>query len=560
MIINGDCYEEILKLKSGSIDLILIDPPYFISKVSRFTTMHEDTPDIVFNKYHNLSNDFGEWDKGKIDWLSLFKEFYRILKKGGTILLFYDVWKSSEIKTAATINKFKQPRIGSWVKCIAGSSELYVRNSKGEHKKMFLKDIHRHTNFSGLELWGGEKWNTINNIIENKEPYNTLKITLESGEVIKSTSDHIFITEDNKEVYASDLNIGDILKYSNLPESDTSNSFSMISDEMMWFIGLYLAEGSMSNRKMQISSHVDEIDRIEKISELCSQYDGKFYTFIKENTKSMTINVSSPIIESIVNKFINGRDCYTKSFSNDFFNLPNKLISIAFFSYMNADCGKDLKNNRYKIGFTGKNRQLERDIRTICNRLGFRVNMKLTKIRNTNTGKLHSCIKGSVYLKDGNTFIPNRIASIEKNGIEKTKYFDIMLNDSPNLFSLSSGVLLHNCNPVPVNSNINYLSNAVEYFFTFVKSGKPTFNSKYDKGIYNYPLCHGNERLDHPTQKPLELIKELISKHSNEGDLILDCFAGTGTTGHAAKLLNRNYILIEKDINYYNIALNRLNK
>lgn len=113
-------------------------------------------------------------------------------------------------------------------------------------------------------------------------------------------------------------------------------------------------------------------------------------------------------------------------------------------------------------------------------------------------------------------------------------------------------------NPVPINSNKNYLSNAAEYFFTFVKGGKPTFNSKYDNAFYYYPICHGRERYNHPTQKPLNLIKDLINKHSNPGDIVLDTFAGTGTTGHASILLNRNYILIEKDITYFNIIKERL--
>ena len=105
-------------------------------------------------------------------------------------------------------------------------------------------------------------------------------------------------------------------------------------------------------------------------------------------------------------------------------------------------------------------------------------------------------------------------------------------------------------NPTPLNSKHNYLSNSIEYFFTFVKSGKPTFNSEYDKGIYNYPICHG---------KPLNLIKEIIQKHSKEGDIILDTFAGSGTVGVASKSLNRNYILIEKVEEYYNKCLLRIN-
>lgn len=115
-------------------------------------------------------------------------------------------------------------------------------------------------------------------------------------------------------------------------------------------------------------------------------------------------------------------------------------------------------------------------------------------------------------------------------------------------------------NPVPINSKLNYLSNAIEYFFSFVKEGKPTFNSEYDNGVYKYPICHGKERYDHPTQKPLELIKDLIIKHSKEGDIVLDTFAGTGTTGHAAILLNRKFILIEQNPEYYQIIQDRLNK
>lgn len=113
-------------------------------------------------------------------------------------------------------------------------------------------------------------------------------------------------------------------------------------------------------------------------------------------------------------------------------------------------------------------------------------------------------------------------------------------------------------NPVPINSKKNYLSNAIEFFFIFVNKKKGVFNSKYDKGIYNYPLCHGNERTKHPTQKPLSLIKNLIEKHSNENDVILDPFGGSGTTAIASLLSNRKYFLIEKSEEYFNISKLRI--
>jgi site-specific DNA-methyltransferase (adenine-specific) len=113
-------------------------------------------------------------------------------------------------------------------------------------------------------------------------------------------------------------------------------------------------------------------------------------------------------------------------------------------------------------------------------------------------------------------------------------------------------------NPVPINSKKNYLSNAIEFFCVFVKDKKGVFNSKYDKGIYNYPICHGHERTKHPTQKPLELMKVLIEKHSSEEDVVLDPFGGSGTTAVAALQTKRKYILIEKSTEYYNISLDRI--
>jgi len=232
MIINGDCFEELKKLDSSSVDLIIIDPPYNISRNSNFKSYSDGASKELVTKYAGISIDFGDWDKQDLNWDELFSEYYRILKKSGTIVIFYDIWKSNEIKESAELNKFKQPRVGCWIKT----------------------------------------------------------------------------------------------------------------------------------------------------------------------------------------------------------------------------------------------------------------------------------------------------------------------------------------NPVPINSKLNYLSNATEFFFTFVKVNKPTFNSEYDNGFYHYPICHGKERYEHPTQKPLSLITKLIEKHSNPGDLILDCFAGTGTTGHACSLIDRKFILIEKEQKYFNIIEERLNK
>ena len=62
----------------------------------------------------------------------------------------------------------------------------------------------------------------------------------------------------------------------------------------------------------------------------------------------------------------------------------------------------------------------------------------------------------------------------------------------------------------------------------------------------------------HPTQKPLKLFKQILNDFSKENDLILDCFSGSGTTAIACSELNRKFICVEKDKNYYEASIKRL--
>jgi adenine-specific DNA-methyltransferase len=64
--------------------------------------------------------------------------------------------------------------------------------------------------------------------------------------------------------------------------------------------------------------------------------------------------------------------------------------------------------------------------------------------------------------------------------------------------------------------------------------------------------------LFHPTQKPVESLKAIIEAYSKPGDVVLDPFAGSGSTAVAAQELERFYIGIEKDPNYAQIAQTRL--
>ena len=76
------------------------------------------------------------------------------------------------------------------------------------------------------------------------------------------------------------------------------------------------------------------------------------------------------------------------------------------------------------------------------------------------------------------------------------------------------------------------------------------------KNILKIPNILGNKK--HPTEKPVELLKVLIENSSNEGDIIMDCFMGSGSTGIACIETNRKFLGIEIDKKYYDIAMERI--
>lgn len=113
-------------------------------------------------------------------------------------------------------------------------------------------------------------------------------------------------------------------------------------------------------------------------------------------------------------------------------------------------------------------------------------------------------------------------------------------------------------NPVPLNMRATYLSNSREIAVVGVKGGRPTFHSSYDNGIYQAPIPrHGGKRA-HPTQKPLDLFCQLINKHSNEGDLVIDPFLGSGTTALAALMTDRKFAGGDINKNYVRQAQRRI--
>ena len=118
----------------------------------------------------------------------------------------------------------------------------------------------------------------------------------------------------------------------------------------------------------------------------------------------------------------------------------------------------------------------------------------------------------------------------------------------------------HKTNPVPTCSN-KYLSDT-EYLLFFREKGVKIYGSyETKKKYYVTPTNKEDKKLyQHPTIKPLEIIQNLIINSSQEGDVVLDCFLGSGTTAVAAVNTNRHYIGFELNEEYFDIACKRLDE
>jgi len=95
-------------------------------------------------------------------------------------------------------------------------------------------------------------------------------------------------------------------------------------------------------------------------------------------------------------------------------------------------------------------------------------------------------------------------------------------------------------------------------FVIYAHKGRSLFRSKRVADVMEYPKIHSS-KLVHPTEKNVDMLELFIANNSDTGQTILDPFMGSGTTGVAAKNLNRKFIGIEMDSEYFKIAKERIN-
>jgi site-specific DNA-methyltransferase (adenine-specific) len=172
-----------------------------------------------------------------------------------------------------------------------------------------------------------------------------------------------------------------------------------------------------------------------------------------------------------------------------------------------------------------------------------------------------------VLKKDGTIWVIGAFQNIYRIGYMMQNLGYWILNDviwsKPNAVPNFAGTRFQNSHETMLWCSKN--KNA-KYTFNY-KTMKHLNEAKQDKSVWDIGICIGKERLKgedgkkaHSTQKPEKLLYKVILSSSKPGDIVLDPFFGTGTTGAVAKLLGRNFIGIERDKNYVLMARERINR
>lgn len=137
----------------------------------------------------------------------------------------------------------------------------------------------------------------------------------------------------------------------------------------------------------------------------------------------------------------------------------------------------------------------------------------------------------------------------------------IQLAEKHGFYYKTTGIW-HKTNPMPRNMNLHFVNSTETWIYFTYKTRTGTFNN--DGAVLHdfieTSVTPSSERKfgKHPTQKPEMLISHLVAVLSSEDDVVLDPFMGSGTTGAVCKKLNRNFIGIELDEEYFNMAKMRI--
>lgn len=479
--------------------------------------------------------------------------------------------------------------------CLSGGAQVYARTQKGD-MPMSVKDLVR-LDPATVKLWNGEKWTQALGWSESPGPRDgALEIELRSGERIGCTPGHKWPTQRGN-VRTDELIPGDVIATTWLPEPESPIKADALDEDVAWFCGLYLAEGSMSGDTVQIAGHVNQSEhRLIRLRRMADRFHGTARVHTNGNTASICMD--GPIVASIVRAYIHGDSAKNKGIKSRTWQRSNGWLLQLLMGYLAGDGHEDVANWRWRLGFT-RNDRLADDLRTLAARVGASIRLSPSTV--TGFGKEWPAYRGDIRLE------PSTHWNARQNGEvvavrpgRGRKFWDIGVEDEPHLFALASGVLTHNSKPNPMPESVtDRPTKSHEYVFLMSRNERYFFDADAVKEPNAWPdhnrfgnknaaarrvkVLTGNMRPDasehtdrigrnirtvwtiatqptpmaHFATFPEALVERCIAAGSRPGDTVLDPFLGSGTVGEVAERMGRSWIGIELNPEYVRLAEKR---
>lgn len=441
-------------------------------------------------------------------------------------------------------------RGGVWAKsnCLPGRTMLYARTDSGDGPAK-LEHLVRLPP-EKVQLWDGEKWTRVT--AWTKSPSSkTLKMTLRSGEVLTCTHGHVWPTTQGN--FASrDLSVGDVIRTCLLPEPPARPSI-FDSEEMGWFVGTYLADGSIADGMLQIASNKNEWVRFARLQTLAKEW-GTSCNVFDTTENGCTANIYSPILVEVIRRFLGGNNAHNKRVLHTTWRSSNAFLRGVWSGYLAGDGGWDKKAHVWRLGFC-RNARLAQDLRTLGARLGWDVRLRPKYAMCE--GKKFGTFKG--YARERPSDHPNakpRGEIVKITAGATGTCWDVTVADAPNLFALSSGVLTHNSmgqltgdRPATAYEGVGILHRLNLKKRWNGRGSYGIWRTEHDVGDPAIWSCNGTRGLKgrHPNEKPIALLLKLVALFSERGETVFDPFCGSGAVGEACVRLGRNYVGLDSD-------------
>ena len=495
-LICGDCLEVMAGMEAGSVQTCVTSPPYWGLRDYGVDGQLglESTPEAYVAKMVEVFQ--GVWrvlrDDGTL-WLNLGDTYCSVGGPGvqgkhgqcaGRVAAIKGIRDNRGMRAPANGIKNKDLvgipwrvafalQADGWylrqdiIWCLSGGARIYAKTQKGE-MPMMVKDMAR-LDPATVQLWNGEKWTQLLGMSQTVRTGEEIELTLQSGERIGCTPGHQWPT-DRGLLRTADLKVGDVVSRCQLPEPCTREPFGLL-DDIGWFVGHYIAEGSRSGGTMQIACHSKEREKYSvKWRGFAERFGGSVHSH-DIGGDAATICVEGKVPMAIIDTYVAGRVAKNKGLKVACWQRSDAFLRYVLYGYLLGDGHWEPENDRWRLGFT-RNDRLASDLRTLAARLG-----EVCRLRPgfaTCNGKKYPTYRGEWRHKQSGHHNCKPLGQIVAIGKSRArKFWDIGVADEPHTFALASGLLTHNSKPNPMPESVtDRCTKAHEYLFLLSKSGR----------------------------------------------------------------------------------------